>query len=148
MKKIYNIIGFLLMASCLTACLKSTSWHGYNFDEQKIAQLKEKSTTQEKVIEVLGSPSLTSTYGDTVYFYIGSELQRVAFLSPKISKYKVMKIAFHNGKISEISHFQESDLRKLKIIGERTRIKGNEVNAIEQLIGNIGRFSTPKAARQ
>jgi outer membrane protein assembly factor BamE (lipoprotein component of BamABCDE complex) len=148
MNKIYKSIALLLMASCLSACLKSTSWHGYNFDEQKIALLKENSTTQKEVIDILGSPSLSATYGEPVYFYISSELQRVAFLDPKVSKYKVMQIAFHNGKVSKISHFQGTDLRKLKIIAERTRIKGNEVNALEQLIGNIGRFSTPKAARQ
>lgn len=145
-KKIHKLI-VIGIALTTTACVKNTSWHGYNFDDEKISQIKPRLTTEQQVIELLGSPSAQSQYGQPTFFYIGNELEAVAFFNPKIKNHHVLAVKFTAGHVQEVKHYTDADLHQLQIETERTRIKGNEVGAMEQILGNIGRFSTPKSAR-
>ncbi len=147
-KKINLSIAIIALALSTTACVKNTAWHGYKFDEENIAKIKPKLTTEQQVIELMGSPTLKSQYGQPTFFYMGNELESIAFLSPKVKNYRVLEIKFAHGKVQEIHNYQDSDLRNLKIISERVRIQGNEVGAVEQILGNVGRFSAPQSARR
>src|SRR5262245_53290867 len=87
----FLILGVFLI---IPACVKNTDLVGYTFKSENIDQVKVQKTTKSQVNEILGSPSITSSYGEDSWYYISTEYQSVAFLKPKIKEQKILAITF------------------------------------------------------
>ncbi len=143
--KSVNKMHFLvLMCSfiMLSACIKNTDLVGYTFKNENLDQIKLGSTSAY-VQNTLGSPSVTSAYGDKVWYYISTEYESVAFFEPKIKNQKIVEIAFDDAeKITEIKQYSAKDARDIKISRDKTSAGGADIGIMQQLLGNVGRFNS------
>lgn len=141
--KIMSFSFILAASTVVSGCIKNTDLVGYTFKSEKLDEIKLGQTTQDGVRKILGSPSVTSAYGDNSWYYISAEYTRVAFLSPEIKEQKIFAVTFDEGDVvREIKEYSESDAKDIKITREVTRSGGSDMGVIGQLLGNVGRFNS------
>ena len=77
--KLILTIFFINLGSC---GLKITDNHGQIFDSNLTTDLfKEGKTTKEEITNILGTPSIKSTFdGEKSWFYVSSEFEKFIFL--------------------------------------------------------------------
>lgn len=113
--------------------------------KEVVDEIKPGQQTREDISDMLGSPSTTATFGkQEVWYYIGERTETLAFFRPKIVERKVLSISFdRQGKVRGIATFDASDGKPVTLVERVTPTKGKTLGFLEQIIGNVGRFSTP-----
>ena len=133
----------MLAALGLAACAAQICTHGYRLDETALAQLEPGQTTQDGVLQLLGSPSSIATFDDRVWYYVSQRTEGMSFYQEKVVDQKVVAITFDDQ--GAVSHVDRHDLNGARdiLVDRETPTSGNELSMLEQFIGNIGRFNPP-----
>lgn len=136
MKKI-----LLFVLVLLGACTFQTKHRGYVFPEDlesKIATIKTTAQLQDEI----GDPQTRTVYGGEVWVYYGAD-ENLRGPFPKTYDNKTVLLAWvKNGKITKTKVLHDQDLKNIKIADGETQIPAAiELNALEELFNNIGRFS-------
>ena len=137
MKKIILILCGVIMA----ACTFQTKHRGYVFPddlETKIATVK----TTAQLQDIIGSPQVKTIHGDEVWIYFGEDEN---YRGPLPLKYdnKTVLLAWVNGtRVTKTQILHDDDLPRVKTDDDETEIPAAiELNAVQELFNNIGRFS-------
>lgn len=142
MKLFRKTLFILFFCMCLSSCVKTYKSVGYSFDEEKLSQIQANQTKINIVRNLLGSPSAKSKFGDLTWFYVSTEYQSIAFLNPKIKSQQILAIEFKDDVVSSIKKYDSSDAKKIAFSKDKTRTGGQKLGTLEQLLGNVGKFST------
>ena len=136
MKKIFVI--FMLI---LSACTFQTKHRGYVFPddlESKIATIKTTAQLQDEI----GDPQTRTIYGDEVWIYYGADENMRGPLPVTYDNQTVLLAWVKNGRITKTKILHDDDLKNIKLADGETEIPAAiELNALEELFNNIGRFS-------
>ena len=137
MKKIFLI----LFVCVLGACTFQVKHRGYVFPadlETVVADIKTTAQLQDEI----GSPQVKTIYGDEVWIYYGADENYRGPL-PLTYDNKTVLLAWVDGtKVSQIKILYDDDLPDVIIAEDETDIPAAiELNAIQELFNNIGRFS-------
>ncbi len=129
------------LASTLSSCVKKTQYRGYYFGGSP--EMKVKSGMKvEEVMENMGSPTTSSALGKPIFFYVGSKYEQKAFFTPKLVEQKILSVHFSSaGEVEKVESYNLGDAEEIKFSKEHTEIEGNKMGILEQVLGNIGRFS-------
>ena len=132
---------FVLMAVALGACTFQTKHRGYVFPnnlESQVAGIKTTAALQEQI----GDPQVKTVYGDEVWIYFGADENYRGPLAPTFTDETVLLAWVKGGKVLKTQVLHDKDLPDVKIADGETEIPAAiELNAIEELFNNIGRFS-------
>ena len=140
----------LVLTACafplvLAGCQPIIANRGNMLDEDRITQVKAGSSSKNDVFEALGSPSITSTFDDNTWYYVGQRTEREAFFRPEITDRKIIAVQFddtdHVKTVDRVGLEEAVDVEPLE---QTTPAVGREITFMEQLIGNIGRPSSKK----
>ena len=124
------------------ACSQTVENHGNIPDPEIVTSIRIGKTNREQVSEMLGTPSAVSTFDKESWYYIGARTSRFAFLEPEILERKVLVVRFdEKGIVQQLGALSKEDGREVQIVERKTPTRGRELTILEQLIGNIGRFS-------
>jgi outer membrane protein assembly factor BamE (lipoprotein component of BamABCDE complex) len=140
----------LALAGCalpivLAGCQPIIANRGNMLDEDRITQVKAGSSSKNDVFEALGSPSITSTFDDNTWYYIGQRTEREAFFKPEITDRKVIAVQFDDtDHVKTIDRIGLEDAVDVEPLEQTTPAVGRDITFMEQLIGNIGRPSSKK----
>lgn len=135
------IVSVLLLAA---ACAPRQDYRGIAIEQDKLDLIKVGESSEGQVNALLGSPSTISTFPDwgTVYYYISSETETVAFLAPELIDQQVLAIAFDkDGRVKDIKRYGLKDGKQIAFVDRETPTRGKEMTVLEQLFGNLGRFN-------
>lgn len=103
---------------------------------------------REDVRNVLGSPSVISTFDDNTWYYIGRKTEQYAFFKRKTIEQQVLIVRYGgDGLVEKISRLDKSDGREIDLVQRETPSAGRKLGLLEQLFGNIGRFSGNEEAQ-
>lgn len=134
-----KIILFCLIA--LSACTFQTKHRGYVFPpdlETVVASIK--TTTQLE--EQIGSPQVKTIYGDEVWIYYGADENYRGPLPLTYDNQTVLLVWVNGGRVKDVKILHDADLPDVMVAEGETPIPAAiELNAIEELFNNIGRFS-------
>ncbi|MBR3511068.1 MAG: hypothetical protein IKN73_03330 [Alphaproteobacteria bacterium] len=137
MKKIL-LFGLLIL---LSACTFQTKHRGYVFPENlenKISGIKTTGQLQEEI----GDPQTKTIYGDEVWIYYGADENMRGPLPVTYSNKTVLLVWVKGNNITKTKVLHDEDLQDVKIASGETDIPAAiELNALEELFNNIGRFS-------
>ncbi len=142
-----NISRLLVAASALatvavSACTATIDNRGNLPAPEALAKIHPGQTTEDEVQALLGTPSTTMNYGEEVWHYISSETETVSFFTPEEKKRKIVSVYFaKDGKVSRISTLGLADGETVTPISRETPTAGKQLGLVEQLLGNVGRFS-------
>lgn len=136
MKKI-----LLIFAVILSACTFQTKHRGYVFPENlenKLANVK----TTTALVDAIGAPQVKTVYGDDVWVYYGADENYRGPLAPTFTNETVLLVWVRGNRVLKTQILHDADLPDVKIADGETQIPAAiELNAIEELFNNIGRFS-------
>lgn len=137
MKKIILI----LCCVCLSACTFQTKHRGYVFPDDldaKLATIKTTSQLQEEI----GDPQTKTIYGDEVWVYYGADENMHGPFPVTYDNKTVLLAWVKNGRVLKTQVLHDDDLTDVKLADGETKIPAAiELNALEELFNNIGRFS-------
>lgn len=137
MKKI--ILFFMCIA--MSACTFQTKHRGYVFPddlESRVATIKTTSQLQDEI----GDPQARTVYGDEVWIYYGADENMHGPFPISYDNKTVLVAWVKNGKIIKTRVLHDKDLPDIELADGETDIPAAiELNAMEELFNNIGRFS-------
>jgi len=128
----------------LSACTPVIIVHGQTPDPDDIELVEVGQSTRRDVEKRLGTPSTSSIFSDKIWYYFTETTEQVAFFEPKVKNRKIIAIVFApDGRVENIATYTEADGKPVDLVSRVTPTAGNELTFIQQLFGNIGRFSNP-----
>ena len=136
MKKI-----ILILSVALAACTFQTKHRGYVLPAD-IDSVVEGIKNTSQLTKEIGSPQVKTIYGDEVWIYYGADEN---YRGPLPLEYdnKTVLLAWVDGKnVKDIKILRDSDLPHVIISEDETSIPAAiELNALQELFNNVGRFS-------
>lgn len=131
-----------LVAAVLASCSPMYSKHGYIPHKDVVAKIRTGVHDRDSVTSLFGSPTTVANFNGEVWLYVKRESEQIAFLPEKLLDQSVVAVRFDgNGIVSGIEQFAMEDGKVIKPVERKTVTRGQKLELIEQLIGNIGRFS-------
>lgn len=132
----------IVTAMAVAACASQQNKRGNIPDETNLAELQIGTHTRADVGAILGTPSARGTFSDNIWYYIGRETSRIAFLDKKVLDQQVVAIEFDdNGFVSTVRRYSQQDGQQVQMVDRTTPTTGKELSFIEQLFGNLGKFN-------
>lgn len=133
-----------LAALALLACSPTVATHGHRLDERALARIEPGQSSRQDVAQLLGSPSARATFGDSPWYYVSQRTEQLSFYQADVTDQDVVVISFdEQGVVSSIERHGLDEAREIELVGRETPTTGNELNVLEQFVGNIGRFNAP-----
>ena len=134
---------FLMIVFSLTACVAQKEDRGYTKSQADFGRIIPGTSTSKDVLELLGSPSSFSSYGDETWYYISARKETVAFLAPEIVDQGAVAIVFNsNGVVMRVDEYTKDAAKNVAISTDKTPTEGNRITIWQQLLGNLGKFNT------
>lgn len=129
-------------ALVVTACEPVIELRGNLPPPDQIALVKVGASSRDDVQAFLGTPSNISPFGDETWHYISSVFERQAFFEPVIKERKVISVIFdRNGVVRALDTKALADGKDVTPIDRETPSAGKEMTILQQLMGNVGKFS-------
>lgn len=135
---------FLLGAAAaltLTACSPIRETRGNMVEDKNIMRVEPFITSKQDVRQMLGSPAATSIFDGDTWYYIGQKTEQTAFSKPEVTERKVVAVSFtEEGFVSAVQEL-DSEGYDITLSKRETPTAGHDLTLMQQLLGNIGRFS-------
>jgi hypothetical protein len=125
----------------MVGCTFQTKHRGYVFPndlDEKIATIK----TTAQLEDLIGSPQVKTVHGETVWIYFGED-ENYHGPFPLTYDNKTVLLAWVNGnRVLKTRVLHDDELPDIDMDSNETEIPAAiELNAMEELFNNIGRFS-------
>ena len=131
----------LALVVLMSACTFQTKHRGYVFPENLEGRIKDIKTTKVLMDEI-GAPQVKTVHGDEVWIYYGADENYRGPLAPTFTDKTVLLVWVRGNRVLKTQVLHDKDLPDLKIAEGETQIPAAiELNAIEELFNNIGRFT-------
>ena len=139
---------FLALAASLlvTGCTKAVQVRGNMPDPELVGEIEPGRHSRRDVAQMIGSPSTVSSFQDRKWYYIGQKTSQYAFYKPEVLERSVFVVTFdEQGRVDETLLYTLEDGQEIKPVSRITETEGEEVTILQELLGNLGRFSGDQA---
>lgn len=140
------ILASIVLAGLTSACISPIEdYHGYTPDEVLPQNIKVGEDTKASVLAQLGSASTESLFDENTWFYITTQRERIAFLTPRTKQRSITAIRFGgDDTVEEILTYDESDGTVVNYASRETPTRGRELGLLEQIFGTVGAVALPQ----
>ena len=137
--------GAVLVSSLLVAgCDMNREQRGFAPTPGSVDKLEVKTQSREDVVRLIGSPSSVATFNPNVWYYISQKQEQFAFFKSHITDQNVMQLTFNEaGRLQGIKRYDLNDAQDVTMVSRITPTAGKELTVLEQILGNVGKFSGP-----
>lgn len=144
MKKAPIIIAasFLLLSSA--GCTPTHKIHGNFLKDHQIEGVEKGTDTQSDILRKLGSPTTVAPFNNNIWYYIGQETEKRGILDPEVKEERIVMVAFKNGYVDQITDV-DNERQDIPYVRRETPTSGTEMNAVQQFLGNLGKFNAPES---
>jgi outer membrane protein assembly factor BamE (lipoprotein component of BamABCDE complex) len=136
----------LLLALLLTACSvveAPRQLRGNRVDSDQLKELVPGTSTRADATSLLGSPTAKATFDDNTWIYIGETTRTRVARTPGITQQDVVVLSFDaGGVLRRVKKLNQDDGMDVAVVGRATPSPGSEASFMQQLLGNVGKFST------
>lgn len=141
----YHTGSCLVLALFVAACTPTVAQRGNMVDDERLQQLKIGTSTRSDVLGLFGTPTTQGTFDDRTWYYIGQHVEQTGVFAPDITEQRVVKLVFDpaTGTLRDMKVLGKDDARDVSMIDRETPTKGKELTVIQQMLGNLGKFSAP-----
>lgn len=134
------VIG-LPLAGCSFFQAQSTT-RGDPIDGVALKQLVPGTTTEADATALLGSPTTTETFDDNSWVYISQITRPRVGRLPGVLEQRVVVLNFSpTGVLQKVKVYDKADGKNVSMAPGTTKSPGSSASLLQQLFGNIGRFS-------
>lgn len=140
--KLFTICLITGLLAGLSACSPTKATRGNLVDDYRMAEVVPGTSTQSDLIRVLGSPTAQDPFDPNVWYYIGQKTEKRGILDPKVVSEKIVRATFDpaTGILTDISQI-DNKRNDIPINPRTTPTSGNELTAVQQVLGNLGKFN-------
>jgi len=140
--KVKTLAIALLVVGMAAACAPRVDNRGTNLHMEDVATIEPGTHTRDHVLSKLGSPSSRSTFGEDIWYYISERTETTAFLAPEVVERQVIVVKFdQHGVVQALDVYDKDSAENVEPVDRQTPTAGNQLNIIEQLLSNVGRFN-------
>jgi outer membrane protein assembly factor BamE (lipoprotein component of BamABCDE complex) len=135
---------WLLLASvvALAACSPRIDQRGNLLDPDAVLAVQPGVQTKDQVAQLLGTPSTIATFDDKTWYYISKRTETTAFFPSDITDQQVLVVKFNDSNVVEkVQIYGMDDAYEIEPVGRTTPTYGQKLTILQQLFGNIGRFT-------
>ncbi len=145
MRRVFAVAALGAMMA-LGSCSPIHNSHGFIPDDEIVAKLRPGVHDRDSVTSLFGSPSSVADFNGETWLYVKRESAHIAFFEEEVLDQAVLAVRFDkNGLVTSVERFAMADAKTLVTVERKTPTRGREITVIEQLFGNIGRFSNQGA---
>ena len=127
----------------LGGCAQDVLVRGNLPDADTLSKIDPGVHSRRDIAKLLGSPSTISTFEDSRWYYIGQKTTQFAFFKPEVLERKVIVVSFtDDGVVADTTIYTLEDGQEIDPVGRVTPTEGRDFTFLQQLFGNLGRFST------
>ena len=138
-----GLVMLSLGALLLGGCEAVYDTRGNQPDPDSVLQIQPGVDDRRQVAELLGSPSSVGTFNAKIWYYISKRTKTISFFDPEILDQEVLQITFDNaGLVSDMRIYGLENARTITPDPNITPTSGKELTILQQIMGNIGRFSS------
>ena len=140
-----NFVFLMLMAVSLASCTR-VEISGNQIDMDRVSKIS-KGDHADKLMSVMGSPTyIDRTTKDIKYIYIQEKLRHRPIVSPVLEDLDIVTFVLDkNEKVKEVViNENATPNHDIEMMDKRTMIKGNEINPLRQMLGNVGKYNSSK----
>ncbi len=139
-----RIISAVAALGLVAGCSSIENSRGYLVDQVLVASVQPGIDNRQSVESTLGRPTLTSQYGEPIWYYISSRTEQAPFTTPKIARHSVLAIKFDDaGNVLSAETSGMEQVVRIDPDGNETPTLGIERGLLEDLFGNIGTVGAP-----
>jgi outer membrane protein assembly factor BamE (lipoprotein component of BamABCDE complex) len=115
---------------------------GNRVDADQLKELVPGTSTRADVTALIGSPTARATFDDNTWIYISEVTRpRIARTQGVLSQ-DVVVLSFNDqGVLQDMKRLNQDDALPVSVVARSTPSPGTEATFLQQLFGNIGRFS-------
>jgi len=129
----------------LAACDNISDLRGFAPTPGAVDKLEVGTQSREDIQRLIGSPSSVATFNPNVWYYISEKQEYWGPSRPWISEQSVIQITFNEtGRVQNIKYFDLKDAQNITMVARITPTSGKELTVLEQILGNVGKFSGPR----
>ena len=129
----------------LAACETIVDQRGFAATPGSVEKLEVGSQSREDVIRLIGSPSSVATFNPNTWYYISQKQETYAFFKPSMIEQNVLQLTFNeSGRLQAMKKYDLADGKDITMVSRITPTAGKELTILEQIMGNVGRFSGPR----
>ena len=137
-----RILVLFIAATALSSCEGRVDARGFVPNPDTLAEIRPGVQDKLDVANLLGTPSAVASFDDDTWYYISQQTRNFAFFKPEIVEQRVLAIRFgDDDKIESTEAYTLADGAVVAPVERTTPTAGHELSLLQQLFGNIGRFS-------
>lgn len=142
--KFFTLFIALFVGVFASACTPTQATRGNIVEDFRMAEIVPGVSSRTNVLQSLGSPTTIAPFDENVWYYIGQKTEKRGIFDPKVVDKKVVVVAFNGDGIVQTIENVDANAIDVPTVRRKTPTSGNEVTVLQQLIGNVGRFSKEK----
>ncbi len=131
----------VLSALTLAACSPTIANRGNLISDNIFKQVEADKSSRDDVTRIWGSPTTVSSFDNDTWYYIGETTEQTGIFLPKVTKRRLVRVRFDGDKVASIEDLDPSKAENIAIVSRTTPNAGKDFTAVQQLIGNIGRYN-------
>lgn len=135
---------FVALSLLLSGCLgyDGDLDHGYQVDRQSLDNVQLGITNKRQILDMLGTPSTTSTVGGDAWYYISRKEKRLlAFMPVQTTDQNVVAVYFNKGgTVSRIADYGMKDGKVFDFVSRTTPTEGQEPSFVRNILQGLFRF--------
>ena len=134
-----------LLISTAAACSPIVAIHGNFVEPERLEQVHEGISRKADIADMLGTPTATGTFDPNIWYYIGQRTEKIAFYPPEVVDRQVLAMHFDaNGVLKKLEKLDAAAGQDVTLVERTTPTAGKDMSFLEQMLGNVGRFSNGK----
>ena len=143
-------LSLILLAVSLSGCSYFSfppQLRGNQVTADQLKDLVPGTSTRADVMSVLGSPTAKATFDDNTWMYISEVTQPRVGRIQGVKAQEVVELSFDgSGVLQSVKTLGQKDSQPVAMIARATPSPGSDATFMQQLLGNVGRFSAGPGA--
>ena len=120
---------------------------GNRVTAEQLKDLVPGTSTRVDANSLLGSPTARAAFDDNVWIYISETTQPRVGRVQGINSQDVVQLTFDGrGVLRDVKQLTQKDAQSVDVVSRSTPSPGSEATFMQQLLGNVGRFTAGPAA--
>jgi outer membrane protein assembly factor BamE (lipoprotein component of BamABCDE complex) len=140
-----SLVGVLALLVAAGGCDNVVDKRGFTPTPGSVEKLEVGTQSREDVVRLIGAPSAVATFNPNTWYYITQQQETFAFFAPEITEQHILQLTFNDaGRLTTLKNYDLKDSRDITMVSRVTPTAGKGLTILEQLLGNVGKFSGPK----
>ena len=120
---------------------------GNRVTADQLKELVPGTSTRADATSLLGSPTAKGSFDDNTWIYISEVTQPRVARVQGINSQDVVQLTFDDrGVLRTVKQLGKKDAQDVDVVARATPSPGSEATFMQQLLGNVGRFTAGPAA--